>query len=438
MIQLPLPSASLRAMLRPIAGAAVALTVVFLGGFAAWGAYAPLSSAAIATGVVSPESSRKTIQHLEGGIVQDVLVREGDRVDEGDVLLRLAPTLARASFAARQRQWQRHEAERLRLKALSEGAETLVFTARLAEVADPDFQAFLANQQALFAVQRRGVEEKSAILNHRIAQFEQEIAAIERENEGLVEQLGLLHEEIADKDALLQKQLIRKPELLVLQRHAAQLKAKVASNEATIARARQKIHETALAILQVRTDFQDLLAKEVVRVNSELAQLEEAMATSEDVFERTEIRAPVAGTVLNLNATTVGGIIRPGEPILDLVPSEDALLIEARLSPNDIDIVSLGQPARVHLTPFASRHVPPLEGRLTHISADSTIDQVTQERYYQVRVEVDPEVMARMTTDVELTPGMPAEIYIVTGERSLFDYFITPVKRSFRRAFREA
>jgi HlyD family secretion protein len=436
MIQLALPSAGLRAMLRPIAGAAVAMTVVFVGGFATWGAYAPISSAAIATGVVSPESSRKTIQHLEGGIVQEVLVREGDRVDEGDVLLRLAPTQARASFAARQRQWQRHEAERLRLKALIEGAETLVFAARLAEVEDQDFQSFLANQQALFAVQQ-GVEEKSAILNHRIAQFEQEIAAIERENEGLVEQLGLLDEEIADKGAILQKELIRKPELLVLQRLAAQLRAKLASNEATIARARQKIHEAALAILQVRTEFQDFLAKEAVRVNSELAQLEEAMATSEDVFERTEIRAPVAGTVLNLDATTVGGIIRPGEPILDLVPSDDALLIEARLSPNDIDVVSLGQPARVHLTPFASRHVPALEGRLTHISADSTVDQATQEMYYQVRVEVDPEVMARMTSDVELTPGMPAEIYIVTGEQTLFDYFITPVKRSFRRAFRE-
>jgi HlyD family secretion protein len=235
--------------------------------------------------------------------------------------------------------------------------------------------------------------------------------------------------------ALLQKQLIRKPELLVLQRLAAQLEAKVASNEATIARARQKVHETALAILQVRTDFQDLLAKDAVRVNTELAQLEEAMATSEDVFERTEIRAPVAGTVLNVNATTVGGIIRPGEPILDLVPSDDALLIDARLSPNDIDIVSLGQPARVHLIAFTSRHVPPLEGRLTHISADSTIDQATRETYYQVRVEVDPEVMARMTADVELTPGMPAEIYIVTGDALRLLHHA--IKRSFRRAFRE-
>jgi HlyD family secretion protein len=223
--------------------------------------------------------------------------------------------------------------------------------------------------------------------------------------------------------------------VLVLQRLAAQLEAKVASNEATIARARQKVHETALAILQVRTDFQDLLAKDAVRVNTELAQLEEAMATSEDVFERTEIRAPVAGTVLNVNATTVGGIIRPGEPILDLVPSDDALLIEARLSPNDIDIVSLGQPARVHLIAFTSRHVPPLEGRLTHISADSTIDQATRETYYQVRVEVDPEVMARMTADVELTPGMPAEIYIVTGDALRLLHHA--IKRSFRRAFRE-
>jgi HlyD family type I secretion membrane fusion protein len=365
------------------------------------------------------------------------MVSEGDRVSEGELLMRLSPVQALASFSARQSQWHRFEAERLRLQALESDADELVFPLLLTAVADADYQAFLANQQAQFAVQRQGLTERQAILGRRIGQLEQEVAAIERENEGLSEQLDIVAEEIADKAKLLEQNLIRKPELLALQRLRAELKAKIASNEATIARAAQKAEEIELSILSLKTEFQDSLATELVRVNSELAQLDETMTSSEDVFRRTEIRAPVSGTVLNLRSKTIGGIVRPGEPILDIVPAEDALVIEARLSPNDIDVVAVGQTARVHLAPYAARNMAPLEGELVRISPDAMIDEATRESYFEVRIEIDPATLDRLAADVEMTPGMPAEVFIVTGEQSLFSYIAAPVTRSFRKAFRE-
>jgi HlyD family type I secretion membrane fusion protein len=161
------------------------------------------------------------------------------------------------------------------------------------------------------------------------------------------------------------------------------------------------------------------------------------MTSSADVFRRTEIRAPVSGTVLNLRSKTIGGIVRPGEPILDIVPAEDALVIEARLSPNDIDVVAVGQTARVHLAPYAARNMAPLEGQLVRISPDAMIDEATRESYFEVRIEIDPATLDRLAADVAMTPGMPAEVFIVTGEQSLFSYIAAPVTRSFRRAFRE-
>jgi HlyD family secretion protein len=433
----PRPSAALRATLRPVALASVAVAALFVGGFSAWGFYAPLASAAIAPGVVSPDSSLNTIQHLEGGIVQEILVTEGDRVEKGDLLMRLSPVQAQASFSARERQWRRFEAERLRLQALEVDAETFSFPPELTSLTDPDFQAFLANQLAQFAVQRQGLSERQAILGRRIGQLDQEVAAIERENEGLREQLDIVSEEMADKAQLLAQNLIRKPELLALRRLASQLKSQIASNEATIARAAQKAEEIELQILSLKTDFQDMLAKDLVRVNSELAQLEESMTSSRDVFRRTEIFAPVSGRVHNLRFETIGGIVRPGERILDIVPAEDALVIEARLSPNDINVVAVGQMARVHLTPYSARTMAPLEGKLVRISPDAKVDEATRETYYEVRIEVDPDMLERMATKVEMTPGMPAEVFILTGEQSLFSYMAAPVTNSFRKVFRE-
>lgn len=431
------PSPDLSGMLKPVARVGLIVAVVFLGGFSAWSGLAPLSSAAIAPGVVSPDTSRKTIQHLEGGIVQEILVREGDKVREGDILIRLSPVQARTSYQAQQHQWQRLAAERVRLEALKIELDALVWPDALTEVEDAEFRAFLANQNALFVAQRQTLSEKQSILDRRAEQILAEIDAISRQNAGIAEQLQIINEEIADKETLAEQGLLRKPELLLLKRQRADLDARMAANEAGIARARQQIEEVAVARVSVQTERTDMIARDLARIGSEIAPLEEAIAASRDVFQRTEIAAPVSGTVLNLKTRTTGGIVRPGEPILDIVPSRDALIIEAHLSPNDIDVVTIGQEARIHLLPYAARNAPPLQGRLAHIDPDSTVNEVTGERYFEIRVEVDPHQLERLAADIRLTPGMPTEVFITTGEQSLLNYLAAPIARSFRRAFRE-
>lgn len=430
-------SPSLRRALRPVAFGALTSAALFAGGFGAWSAYAPLSSAAIAPGIVSPDSSRKTVQHLEGGIVQEILVREGDRVEQGAVLLRLSTAQALASFNARQRQLRRLEAERIRLRALEQRRDRLDWPPSLVHVEDADYQAFLDNQSTMFDLQKRSVEEQKSILQRREAQLKQEIAATERENEGLSEQIRLMEEEMADKERLVENGLLRKPELLALERGRAQLRAKMASNEAMIAQSGQKIEETEISILSSETDFNSKVSQEMERVGGELAQVEEEAAATEDTFRRTEIRAPASGTVMVLRMKTPGGIIRPGEPILDIVPDHDALVIEARLNPNDIEAVAPGLPARVHLAPYSSRTVPPLTGTVVRVSPDVIVDDNQKQTYYAVRVEVAPGELEHLARDVELKPGMRAEVFIVSRQRTLFEYLAEPVQASFRRAFRE-
>ena len=431
------PAHALHGMLRPLARSGLVAALIFLGAFGAWSWLAPLSSAAIAPGVVNPDSGRKTVQHLEGGIIQEILVKEGDQVTAGDILIRLSPVQANANFSAREHQWRRLMAERLRLEALAAGWEILTWPDRLALADDTELKAFLANQEAMFALQRQGLSEKQTILDRRADQIRAEIDATMRENAGLKEQISIVDEDIADKEALRASGLLRKPDLLLLKRQRAELAARMAANEADIARADQRIEEVAIAKLASETEFRDMLAGELARIGAQIAPLEEALAASEDVLRRTEIVAPVSGTVINLRTHMSGGIVRAAEPILDLVPSLDAFIIEARLAPNDIDDVYIGQPARVHLTPYAARNMPPLEGRLVHIDPDSTTDETTRERYYKARLVIDPASLEAHAVDIKLLHGMPAEVFITTGEQSLMSYLSAPLVQSFRRAFRE-
>lgn len=433
----PAPAPDLHAMLAPIARAGLVAALVSFGGFGAWSVFAPLSSAAVAPGIVSPGSSRKTVQHLEGGIVEEILVDEGDRVSEGDVLVRLSPVQARASHEAGERRRRRLQAERLRLEALERGLDRLAWPPSLHSGADAGFRAFLANQEALFAVESRALAEKQAIFDRRTDQIRAEITAILRENEGLRQQLAIVDEDIADKQTLHARQLLRKSELLLLRRQRAELQAGIAANEADIARAGQRIAEAAIARTASATEARDLFARELARIGTELASLEETLAASRDVMLRTEVTAPVSGTVIDLRARTPGGILRAGDPVLDIVPEPDRLVVDARLAPNDIDSVSEGQQARVHLTPYSARDIPPLRGRVVRVDADVTVDAASRERFYGIRVEVDAEQFAPLAAAARLKPGMPAEVFVVTGRLSLFEYLLAPLARSFRRAFRE-
>ncbi|MCZ8102443.1 MAG: HlyD family type I secretion periplasmic adaptor subunit [Burkholderiales bacterium] len=429
--------ARLLRLIKPAATAGLVIIGLVFGVAGTWAALAPLAGAAIATGVVSPDGSRKTIQHLEGGIIKEILVKEGDTVVAGQTLYKLEVTQAQANYSARREQWLRLVATRARLEAHAKDALRMTLPR---EVQNPDTEeliAFVENQQQLFELRKRGLEERESILRQQLKQIEEQSRGKKLENEGLDLQLKLLEEEAEDKATLVRQRLARKPEYLAIQRSIAEVKSRIGSNIATIGSLEERMGEISLQVNAARTQFRDQNAELLMKTNNDLAQLEESLTSSQDILRRTEIVAPGAGTVLNMRFRTVGGVVRPGEPVVDLVPREDNLVIDARLPATDIDVVRSGLPAMVHLIPYLTRDTPMLEGVVTHVSADSNVDQKTEQRFYELKVKVDRSKLDALGHTIELSPGMPVEVFVMTRNRTALGYMFEPLTRSFRRAFRE-
>ena len=418
-------SDGIRPLMRGPALFGLVTVLLFFGVFGGWAALAPLASGAVAPGVVSPDSSRKVIQHLEGGIISVLHVREGQRVARGDPLVTLEATRAEASFSSRREQWLRLLVVRARLEAHVLGRGELVLPAQVAESSTPALEDFVATQTQLFAIRQSTLAQQQQIHQRQVEQLESEIASLRAENQGLQRQAALIAAEFNP---------ITSPQVTALQREQARLMSAVASNDARIAQAGQSIEEVRLQQLQTADKFRDEVAQESTQVNNELAQLDEDMVSTQDVLQRTEIQSPVDGIVLNLRNQTTGGVIRPGDPIMDIVPLGEDLVILARLAPKDIDVVKVGLPAQVTLLPFASRNALPLHGEVTQVAADSTLDEATRQTYYEIRIRVAAAELARHD-GFYLSPGMPADVTVVTGERTMLEYLLEPFLRSLRSAF---
>lgn len=411
--------------------AVIVFFFVVLGG---WAALSPLSSGAIAPGMVSPDSNRKVIQHLEGGIIRTVHVREGQTVKAGDPLITLESTRAEATFSSREEQWLRLIVMRARLEAQARGATEMQLPAEVTRVTDGGFLDFVETQKQLFTIRQTTISQQEEIFGRQIEQLGSEIDSVTAENDGMGRQIALLTQELADKESLLDSQLISRSVVLDLQREKARLESAIASNGARIARANQSIEETKLSLLQAREKYRDQVAEESTRTNNEIAQIDEDMISTGDVLRRTEIVSPVDGVVLNFRNQTTGGVIRPGEAIMDVVPVDEDMIIVARLPPKDIDVVHVGLPAHVTLVPFANRNTLPLNGEVTQVAADSTLDEATRQYYYEVRVRIGVDELARHD-GFYMSPGMPADVTVVTGERTMVQYLIDPFIRSIRSAF---
>ena len=410
---------------------------LFFGGFGGWAALAPLQSAAIAPGLVSVDTNRKTIQHLEGGIVGEILVRDGDRVRAGQVLIRLDETLPRTSLELLKGRSMASRALEARLIAERDGADAIRFPELLtAAGADPQVAEMINGQINIFAARRNSVAGQVKILGQRIAQFREEINGLKGQIASEVVQHGLIAEEIKDVTGLYEKGLARRPRLLALQRQAAEIEGSRSQNMAAIARVEQNIAEARLHISELRTSTINEVVQELRDVQTEMFELAERIAAAEDILTRTELRAPIEGTVVGLQVHTPGGVIAPGEPLLDIVPADDRLVVEARVDPSDIDVVHPGLPSQVRFTALNQRNLAPVDGTVTAVSADRIVDDRTGESYYLTRVELD-DGFAEALGGVPLYPGMQAEVMIVTGERSALDYLIRPFARSLNRAFRE-
>ena len=406
--------------------------------FGSWSVLAPLSTAAVAPGVVRVDSNRKTVQHLEGGIIAEILVREGDRVVEGQPVVRLDETQAEASHQMLRGQLDALEARAARIKAEQAARPAIAFPAGLVErrPRDPAIADILASQEEIFATRRARLNGELTILGRRLEQLASQIDAYGAQRRAAVAQLGLIREEIDDISLLLRKGLVPKQRVLALQREQANLTGTVGEYDGLIARANEQIGETESQIINVRTSYHNELAEEHDEVRNQIADTTEQLRSAEDVLRRRFVPAPASGLVVDLRFFTPGGVIGPGEPIMDIVPQQDRLLVEARIQPIDIDVVTSGLPAQIRLTAFNQRIVPTLDGTVVHVSADSMTDPNTASEYFMSRVEVDGDQLAKLA-DVHLLPGMPADVMIVTGERTLIDYLVTPITNSFARALRE-
>ena len=431
----PVPQTPLPRM-RKLAVIGGALIGVFVLGFGIWAIFAPLESAAIANGSVVSESSRKTIQHLEGGIIAQILVHDGDVVQAGQTLLRLDDTKARTSLGALQGQLWDARAREARLIAERDGAASIAFPTDMTANSGPGAAAALAGQQQIFSTRHSLQQSKAAAIRERINQVNEEINGHKAEVVALEQRMALLKQEIAGVMELVSKGLERRPRLFSLQRDLAEMEGKRGDTMAQIAKAKQVIAESEVDILSLQNDKQKDVADDLRETQKKITELREQVRQAADVLARIEVKAPEAGTVTDLRVHTPGGVINPGEALLDLVPQADRLVVEARVRPEDIDRVHEGLPAQVRLMPYKQRRTPPLDATVTYVSADLLTDKRTNENYYAARLRLDEKELASLV-DVKMVPGMPSEAMIKTGETTAALYALSPILDSFHRAFRE-
>jgi len=416
---------------------AIIIVLVFFCGIGTWAAFAPLDSAAIAPGKVTVASNRKTVQHLEGGIIRELRVKEGDALEAGQVIIRLDDTQTRANLELLSSRQDTLLAREARLIAERDGAAAIEFPPSLmSRRGEAAVAKLLAGEQAVFAARRRAIQGRVDIFRKRIVQLGEEIGSLEAQVDAEDRQLALVAEEQDSVATLVSKGLMDKTRLLSLKRAAARLEGNRGEHQGLIARAEQRIGETELQIIDLENSSLNEAVSTLREVQSQLVESGQRLRAAEDILARTEIRAPQTGVVMGLNVHTETGVIAPGQRLLDILPKDDTLFIEAEINPNDIDVVRVGLTAQVRLTAFKQRNTPPLEGEVTRVSADSFTHERTGATYFLARITIDPAERDKVDGG-ELYPGMPAEVMIVTGKQTAFEYFLTPVTDSFRRAFRE-
>ncbi len=415
----------------------VGMTILFLvfGVFGAWAALAPLDSAAYAPGLVTVESYTKLVQHLEGGIVQEIVARDGDHVAAGDTLLVLDDTQPLAQLEIANAQLAAFAAIEARLIAERDRLDAVSYPAFL-QSGDLDAQAEMAVQNEIFAARKAAIEGSIEVLEQRIGQLESRaegLRALKETREALAASYA---EELEDTQALLSQGFSDKLRLRELERNYASARGEAADLTANISSTEIQIGETRLEILQQEREFLNEVVSQLSEVQTSLKDVRERIIALQDVVRRTIIRAPEEGIVNGMQVHTIGGVIGAGTPIAEIVPQSDELIIEANVSPNNIDNIAAGQEATIRFSAFGRSSVPTIYGNVLSISADRFEDENTGAPYYLARIRVTPEGLEDLG-DLVLVPGMPAEAFINTGSRTFLQYLLKPITNAMARSFRE-
>ena len=417
--------------------------VVALGGFGGWASTTDIAGAVIASGNVVVETSAKKVQHLTGGIVGELLVRDGSEVETGQVLMRLDDTLTRANLGVVQSQLDLYVAREARLLAERDGLQNVTFPEAMRTGparGAPD--TAIAGEERLFQARREGREGQRAQLRERTAQIGEEIRGLTAQQESKDSEIKYIGEQLVGVSELYKKNLVTNERYVQLQRDQARLQGERGQLIADIARSRGKIAETELQILQLDQDFRTDVLKDLRETQAKIAELQERANAAADELRRIDIRAPQAGIVYQLQVHTIGGVIGKGDTVMQIAPRADALLVEAKIAPQDIDQIAVGASVRVRIEAGNRRMTPDLEGKVTVLSPDITRESETtpkgiqSQQYYVARVALAEEDLNSIG-DLHLVPGMPADVYIRTEDRTPLDYLLKPLHEQIARTFRE-
>lgn len=411
------------------------IIALFFGGLGGWAAIAPLNAAVVANGTVKVEGNRKSVQHLDGGIVRTLDVKEGDLVEKGQVLLTLDDTQARAEFEVLSDQYYVLRATETRLLAELAGRDSLVLPPELS-VAGAAAADIWQGQLEQFRSRRATLDGQRRVIGEKIKQLEAQIAGAKLQAAAYGEQIASVRGEAASVAPLVEKKLLPRPRLLQLERTAAGLEAQIADAEANIARAKEAIGEQELQSVQLGKDRLADVAKELHETQARLLEVVPKRLNAAAVLGRTKIRAPYSGRVIGLNVFGVGGVIQRGEKILDIVPDTEDLMIEAEVAVEDISELHAGMPAEVRLTAYKQRVVPPIRGEVVQVSADRLVDPKTNQAHYIASIRPDAGEIAAID-GVRLYPGMAAAVTVPTEARTALDYLFGPLSQSFHKAFRQ-
>ncbi|WP_290650312.1 HlyD family type I secretion periplasmic adaptor subunit [Aquisalimonas sp.] len=416
----------------------VGIIALAFGVFGGWAALAELDGAAVAPAVVQVDSYRQAVEHLDGGQVDTIHVRDGDSVAAGEILVELDATEVRAELETVRSQHAAARAERLRLEAERDERDTIAtLIPQPQDAADQHFARSLAAQQAIFNTRRESFQAEVDLLRERAQALRAQIRGLEAVVEARREMRAQYEEELDELSGLVQEQLMDRRRARELERLIVENRGDIAELEADISRLRVEITETELHVAQRRSERQAEIADRLNEVEQRFHNLDEQRHALERRAARTTVRAPATGVIVNLDIHTEGAVIEPGHRIAEIVPTDAELVVEARVRPEDIDRVRMGQLADVRLTAYSYRMTPVLVGDVIHISADRLEDENTGEAYYLARVYIDESARRFAIGDEPLLPGMPAEVMIRTGERSLLSYLLRPLSDALSRAFRE-
>jgi len=417
--------------------AGLVIVIVLAGGVGGWAGTMTLSGALIAQGSVVVDSNVKKVQHPTGGIVGELRVRDGDRVKQGDIVVRLDDTVTRANLAIVTKGLDELNARKARLESERDGSSTVKFPADLlARAKDPDVAAIVDGERRLFELRSSARTGQKAQLRQRIEQLNEEVRGLKAQHLSKEKETKLIERERDGVYDLWKQKLVPLTKLTELERAAVRLEGEAAQLIAQTAQAAGKISETELQVIQIDRDLSSEVAKETREIDGKIGEFVERKVTAEDQLKRIEIRSPQDGMVFQSNVHTVGGVITAGDAMMMIVPDADNLTVEAKVNPQDIDQVRTGQVALLRFSAFNQRTTPEIYGTVTRISADASTDQRTGQTYYTIRISMSGDEVAKLG-EVRMVPGMPVETFVQTGDRTMFSYFVKPFHDQLMRMFRE-